>query len=319
MRICFAFNPKAGGAGLIKDSLAYVGGEDRWELRMLTGEDATKSLAEEMKDGSFDRIVLGGGDGSVSWLVRALGPEFPPVDIALLPFGTGNDLARSLGIDDQDMQTAFKQAITGAAVPVDAVRMDSEDGVTWFVNVANGGFGGTVACELRPEAKSRWGALAYWLESVSAIVHPRVYDVELTFDDERRVTDQLLGIAVANGRYVGHGFPVARDALLDDGLIHVTTVPVLPTVELLAAGFDYVLRRERDRHHQAQVAEYRARSVVVSSEPSMAYSIDGEAVRRYSARFDIEPGVLRLVPGLGTAALGGADPQETSSWPETRS
>lgn len=304
MRICLAFNPRAGTAGRIKDFLMHLEGEDRWELRLLNSQDATISLADEIKGGVFERVVLGGGDGSISQLVRALGPEFPPIDIALLPFGTGNDLARSLGIDQENLDVAFERAVSAAARPIDAVRMESEHGTTWFVNVANGGFGGSVASELRAEDKRRWGPLAYWMGSVSAIARPETYEIELTLDDQPPVSSRVLGVAVANGRFVGHGFPVARDALLDNGLLEVTTVPVLPTVELLAAGVDYVLRRELDRDRQRdRVRTYQARSVVVKSVPDMAYSIDGEAVEEFSARFEVEPGVLRLVPGLGERAL----------------
>lgn len=301
MRGCLVFNPHAGSAERIKDFLTHLTGPVRWEVRVVPDEDEARRLGDDVREGAFDRLIVGGGDGTLGLVVRGLAPDFPPVDVALLPFGTGNDFARALGIDVDDMEEAFRRAVSEPGVPVDAVRMETADGETWFVNVANGGMGGKVAQDVGDQDKHRWGSMAYWVASVTALVKPPSYEVRLTLDDETEEVE-LCGLAIANGRYFGGGFPMARHAWLDDGLLDVTMVPVLPRLELVSAGIDFAL--ERDAGDNRLVTRH-ARKVRVASEPEMPFSVDGEPARAFDATFEVLPRVLRFVPGGGERALGG--------------
>lgn len=301
MRGCLVFNPHAGTAERIKDFLTHLTGAVRWEVRLVPDQDDARRLGDDVREGVYDRLIVGGGDGTLGLVIRGLAPDFPSVDLALLPFGTGNDFARSLGIEDDDMEEAFRRAVSEPGVPVDAVRMEVADGETWFVNVANGGMGGKVAQDVSDQDKGRWGPMAYWIASVTALVDPPSYEVRLTLDDETEEVD-VCGLAVANGRYFGGGFPMARRARIDDGLLDVTMVPVLPRFELVSAGIDFALERDTDG---VSLTTRRARRVRVASEPEMPFSVDGEPAHGFNATFEVLPGVLRVVPGGGERAIGG--------------
>lgn len=300
MHGCLVFNPGAGSAERIKDFLTHLTRTIRWEVRLVPSEDDARRLGDDVREGVYDRLVVGGGDGTLGRVVRALAPDFPTVDLALLPFGTGNDFARSLGLDGDDLEEIFRRAVSESGVPVDAVRVESSDSETWFVNVANGGIGGEIAHEVSKQDKRRWGPMAYWVASVTAVVDPPSFEVRLTLDGESTEMD-LCGLAIANGRYVGGGFPIARNAWIDDGLLDVTMVPVLPRLELVAAGVDFALERDTEGD---RLATRRARRIRVTSVPDMPFSVDGEPARAFDATFEVLPGVLRMVPGGEDGALG---------------
>ncbi|REJ81122.1 MAG: diacylglycerol kinase family lipid kinase [Acidobacteria bacterium] len=298
MRVCLVFNPSAGTAERVKDFLVHLTGKDRWEIRVPSDDAALRELADEIREGEYDRVAVGGGDGSINRIVQALAPDFPETPISVLPFGTGNDLARSLGYSANEMEEALRCTLEGATVRIDVVRWHGGDEDGWCVNVANGGFGGRVARDVTSDDKGRWGQLAYWTTGLGAVVEADGYEVRLEIDGET-TDERVAGLAVANGRYVGGGFPIAREALLDDGLLHVTAVRALPRLELLATGMNYLL----GRNGSDEVRTYTGRSVSVTSVPDLPFSIDGEAVQEFDAHFEVLERVLHVVRGPGEAAL----------------
>jgi diacylglycerol kinase (ATP) len=308
MRFGVILNPNAGTAQRISDLILRLPGGQACRLFPLGGRGQVAAAVADALASGVERLVVAGGDGTVHQVVEALAPGFPAIELAILPLGTGNDLARSLGLAD-GVEQAIDAALGGEAVAVDAVRLSTSDHESWFVNVANGGFGGRVASDLSAEDKRRWGPLAYWMSSITMLAHPTAYQVRLTVDDEEHRLS-VSGLAVANGRFVGGGFPVAPNARLDDGLLDVTAVDALPAFELMATGVDFALGRD---HHTDQVHSFRGRTVRVRSDPDMPFSIDGEPSRRYDATFEVEPGALRVVPGPHPPALGPWG-ERTSGW-----
>lgn len=293
MRHCLIYNPQAGTADRLKDFVLQLKPEDRCELRPTFPQDGARSIARQALDEGFDRIIAAGGDGTVSQIVNGIAPDFAEIELAVLPMGTGNDLARSIGLGTDQFTSACRAVFGADVAQIDLMQIECDGTKSWCVNVANGGLGGQVAADVESIDKQRWGTLAYWMTSVSHLIDLPVFDVELEFDTER-IDLQTVGIAVANGRYVGGGFPISPHAILNDGFLDVTTVPVLPTHELMASGINFALGRNR---HESRVRHYRTRRLHLRSKPEMPFSIDGEVVRPLDATFEIIPSALRLVVG----------------------
>lgn len=180
-----------------------------------------------------------------------------------------------------------QSVLTPAARQIDLVRVTN--GKTFYmVNAATGGFGGMVSTDVTSEDKRRWGPMAYWLTAFSKLSELRESRVRLELDAE--TTDMTTyGLAIANGKFVGGGFPVAPDAELDDGLLDISVVPILPTLELLACGVDFMLGRYN------RVRTMKSSRVRVIVEPKLTYSFDGEAIRGVDATFEVVPKALRIV------------------------
>lgn len=261
------------------------------------------ALSRAAVDEGFERIVVAGGDGTISEALNGIAPDFDRVEVAVLPFGTGNDFARSLGIPLDEASLRDYLSLETPPVRVDLVKVQGR-GAAYFANAANGGLGGSVAREIESETKQRWGPIAYWMTAVSTAIDHPVYNARIELDGQV-LEQEITAIAIANGRYVGGGFPVAPDALIDDGLLDVVVVPPLPVLDLAASSLNFALHRN---DLATDVGQYRCRRVHVQARPQLPFSIDGEPGSTFDATFDIVPRALRVIPGPIEPALSSRQP-----------
>lgn len=299
MRACLIFNPQAGTADRIKDFLLQLTGSHRCELRATSSDVSADQIARDAVDEHFDRIIVAGGDGTVSEAVNGIAPDFDAVELAVLPFGTGNDLARTLGLLPDQLGAACGHVFGSRVEAIDVMQVSDRDSTTYCINVANGGMGGRVAADVDDHDKHWWGPMAYWMTSVSRLADLDPFQVDVDYDDHS-LSMETLGLAVANGRFVGGGFPIAPRALLNDGLLDLTVLPVLPMFELMNAGLNFTLGRD---HRDDRVEHFTARRVKVRSNPAMPFSIDGESSSHHDVTFEVLPSALRVVVGDEAAGL----------------
>lgn len=280
-------NPGSGRA----DDAAFDALAKYEALELAPGTDAADAARQAIARGA-DVIVAVGGDGTVSRVADAL--VGANACLAIVPAGTGNDLARSLGLPTE-IDAALALVESGRVRAIDVIRACPDDGApTYVVNVAAGGLSGQVDEALDSEDKQRWGPLAYVWTAVKVLPDLRPYRTELTFDDEPPVTIDAVNVVVANGRTVAGGWAVAPTAELDDGLADVVVVRYTKALDL--AGVAARLATG-DPLGSPAVDHRRARRVRVRSEPGMPFNVDGELITRTACTFDVIPRALRvLVP-----------------------
>lgn len=263
-----------------------------------------QTLARQAVAGGHQRIIVVGGDGTISQVANGVAAHFeenetlnnaakPLVELALIPTGTGNDLARTAGLSHFWLTTALEHAFTAPARPIDLIHVSAETKTMYCINVANGGLGGVVAEDIQEEDKNHWGQMAYWFTCIAKVGDLPIFDIQLDLDDEH-LELKTPGLAIANGRYVAGGFPIAPQAKLDDGLISLSVAPNTTSLDLLSAGFSFVIGRHEAEH---RVKTYQARQVRIRSRPPMPFSVDGEPVRSFDASFRILPKTLALAVG----------------------
>lgn len=252
-------------------------------------------------------MVAGGGDGTVQAVAGGLrewmrdkdrSPEEGPV-LGILPLGTANDFARSIGLGGELEQAL--DALGGApeARPLDLleIEIDGEDtGVC--VNVAVGGFGGRVEERLTEEIKKTWGPLAYVRSGIEVLPERSPYHTTLCLDGGEAREIDLLNLVLANGRYAGGGIPVAPRARLDDGLVDVLVLPDLELPRLAGLAARILAGR-----HVEDVRGRRARTVEVESDPPLLFSLDGELRRASRLALRVVAGALRVVVGRNPEAM----------------
>jgi lipid kinase YegS len=272
--------------------------------------DAARIVTEAVAAGA-DRIIAGGGDGSVNELANGLMAVAADVRPALgiLPLGTANDFATACRVPT-DAEAAVMLAVTGEPVPVDLGSANGHH----FVNVASGGFGAAITAETPVELKNFLGGGAYTIMGLVKAIDFRPYACTVT-TPEGAVPGQFVVAAICNGRQAGGGQPLAPAAVIDDGLLDVVflrpfSVATAPQVaaEIIHGRPDgeYVVRR-------------RVPWIEVAAEAAIPVNLDGEPISAARVRFAVEPGCLRLVlpPGCpclqhaarpGTPAAGPAVP-----------
>ena len=225
-------------------------------------------------------LVVAGGDGSLHLLVRALhrrGELRADDPVGLLPLGTGNDLARTVGIP-LEPPAAAAAVLRGRARRVDLLV--DEDGEV-VLNAVHAGLGAEAA-RRAGGLKDLLGAAAYPLGSVVAGVLVRGWRLRVRVDG--RVVyggvEPVLMVGVGNGRTVGGGAPLTPDAEPDDGLADV--VVSLATGPVQRAAYAAALR-VGEHVERPDVLSRRGRLVEVSGE-EFPVNADGELAGPYTAR-----------------------------------
>jgi diacylglycerol kinase (ATP) len=259
------------------------------ELRWTHGPGHAGELAREARASGRRFFVAAGGDGTVSEVASGLASASEGTSLGILPFGTGNDLARSLGLP-LDLDRAAEVLVTGRARPMDLVRVYAARPARMAIS-SIAGLGGDVAAGLDQELKRTWGSAAYLRMALDNVASAATFRAEITLDDERLTLD-LTNVVVANGKFLGGGIPVAPLAELDDGLLDVMVLPALSAVRL----FGLVPHVLMGRHHRSRhVIHRRSRRVRVEADSPMPVTIDGEPAGSGPVTYEVEPNALRVI------------------------
>lgn len=283
--VALLVNPHAGGGRGLRTGRSVA-----TELRRrgvgvtwLVGDDvaSARGLAREAVAGGCGALVACGGDGTVHVALQAI--ALTGVPLGVIPCGTGNDLARALGVPLDDLFGAVHLLCAAAPRPVDlglvthGAEDDPRDGV-WFGTVLAAGFDSRVN-----DRVNRWGwppgRSRYNLAIAAELAMFRPIPFVLTVDGERRAVEAML-VAVGNGSSYGGGMRICPDAQLDDGCFDVTVVTRVSRallVRLLPSVYS-------GRHVQRpEVLTFRASSIGVAA-PSVTGYADGERVAALPVR-----------------------------------
>ena len=293
LRIAVAINPQA-SFGHRRD----VGPRIVEELR-LAGH-AVDSLEEENIEllrlsvekcvrAGIDVLVVVGGDGMVSLGANiAAGTDLP---LAIVACGTGNDLARGLGIPTDDTDESVRHlldALERAPRIIDAVQVRHGGLTTWFAGALSAGFDAVVNERAnrmtRPSGRSRYiVAMLRELLTFRAIAYRvRIDGVE----GERRA----MLISVANNVSIGGGMKIAPEARIDDGMLDLFIVKPLSRMAFLRV-FPKVFSGTHTQHPAVELI--RCHSVTIDADDVVAYA-DGERIGALPVQVDIVPGALRV-------------------------
>lgn len=289
-------NPSAGSGEQIRLLHELVAARD--DLELVTTEHCghATALAAEALDDGLECVVAAGGDGTINEVVQAFAGRWDAAQLLVLPMGTGNDLARSLGLPE-DPAAGLALLDEGQEHRIDLMRLEVQGRrPRYAINVSAGGLSDVVDSELdRNPYKETWGALAYLRAAASVgLSGPLpVFEVDLEWDDGSIDHLSALSVVVANGRTAAGGIHVAPHALLDDGLLDVVVVlagtgliDLAAVAAALAAG-DYTL--------SSRVLHRCARSVHISARPAMTFNVDGERYCDQPITFTCLERVMRVM------------------------
>ena len=232
----------------------------------------------------IDLVIIGGGDGSVSSAVSAVYQN--NLTLAILPLGTANDLARSLGLPT-DLLEVFKIIAANKRRKVDLGKFDGH----YFFNAAHIGLGAKVTENLTPEIKKRWGVLSYLRATFAAFKTNRSFRATISIDGTRHRM-RSIQLSIGNGRFYGGGNVIDENATIDDGLLKLYSLPpqsiwtLLRTAPWLRTGKQYQLEH---------IFTAVGKKIEILTSPSRSVYADGEPVSRTPVVFEIIPQALNIV------------------------
>jgi lipid kinase YegS len=252
------------------------------------GGDARRYARSAARAG-WDVVVAAGGDGTVNEVVNGLARVRSPTALGLVPLGTANDFAGSLGIPE-DVTEALRLAAEGATQPVDIARVNRR----CFINVSTGGFGADTSQSAGRALKKWLGGFAYVLRGVKQIV---TFDIpEGTFRVDGDVVHEgpFVFFAVGNARRTGGGTPLTPLARVGDGRLDIMLVHGMSRWQFMRLLPDLRAGTHLDSPY---VSYYRADDFAVSTRGVVAVNADGEAVAGESFRYDVLARPLSVVGG----------------------
>lgn len=237
---------------------------------------ATK-LARQAAEEKHDVIVSIGGDGTVHEAINGMmqveADRRPRLGI--LPTGTGNDLATNFGIP-LDLADAIQSLFQNATRPLDVGHVsDTGQNQEYWGNTLGFGFSGAVTVVARRSTTFLRGFALYLYIVVKTILfHKKDHDIHISIDDREPVDRSISMVNICNGRAEGGGFPVAPDALMDDGLLTYTVMQRMSRLQLFY--FLPIVLGARHLEHVDHFESGTARKIRITSRQPLDVHIDGE-------------------------------------------
>ncbi|HUF34302.1 MAG TPA: lipid kinase [Gemmatimonadales bacterium] len=215
--------------------------------------------------GRVDRVIVGGGDGTLHLALQGLVETGLPLGI--LPLGTANNLARTLGIPADPME-ACEVIAQGHRRWIDLGWVNGRH----FFTTASIGLSVRITEELSAEIKRRWGPLAYALTALRVLRRTRPFHARITWNGGSR-NSRTVQIVVGNGRFYGSALPVAEDAAIDDARLDLYSLEVRHWWQLLALA----PALKRGRHGEKDtVKSLRAAQFEIHTRRPRGIDVDGE-------------------------------------------
>ncbi len=291
MRAVVVVNPTAGGGRARRLVPAVTHALDAASVshRLVVTSDGAEParIAEEAARGGDDAVVAVGGDGLVGACAAVLART--TAALTIVPGGTGNDLARALGLSRARPLEAIDALASGRRRLVDTVRVEGAGWSSRFSCVAGSGFDSETNAYAntlhRLRGTPRYVAAVF---RTLARFRPATFTLRLDGHEERV---HAMMVAVGNAPSYGGGMRVCPDARLDDGLLDVCVVGALPKLEF-ARTFPKVFRGTHTAHPAVRM--FRARSVSLDADrPFEAYG-DGELLGSLPVTYTVDASSLEV-------------------------
>jgi diacylglycerol kinase (ATP) len=269
------------------------------EIEQTRAPRDAERLAREAVRAGVERLVVVGGDGTLSEVVTGLlrAQLASYAELAVLPIGTGCDFARTLGVP-RDLDASLEVLRTGKARRIDAgharyVGRDGSPTDSYFLNAASFGVSGRVV-ELAARGTRRFGGTAaFALATLRALIGYRSARLALRVDGELVLDDAVALVACANGRHFGGGMRIAPNARLDDGWLDVVWIAS-------ARGGSLILKLPKLYRgtllSDPVVGSRNGRRVEADAAPgAVPLELDGEPVGSLPASIELLPGALSVI------------------------
>ena len=286
--IFIILNGKKAGYNSVRSAITALRKEvDKVEVRVTYEYGDVERIVNEAVRDSVQRIVIGGGDGSVNEVVGAMVklPAEQRPELAILPLGTANDFATACQIPVNSLE-ALRLAISGKSTPIDIVKANERH----FINMATAGFGAQVTVDTPVELKNFLGGGAYTLTGVLKAINFVPFKGRLKTPSIEADQTGVVA-AVCNGRQAGGGQVLAPKAFINDGLLDVVIVSAFPLTDI-----PRVLEEIRNPSANGLYIKYfQTPWIETESDEIIPVNLDGEPYQNRQVRFEVMPKAINLV------------------------
>lgn len=273
-----------------------------WVLTEHTGH-ATQ-LARKAAEEGFDIVVAVGGDGTVNEVVNGLlqvdSKRRPK--LGAIPIGSGNDFTHNVGIPDKAAE-AIHGLFSEKTRKVDAgtIKDHTNNREMFWDNTIGIGFGGAVNSAAK-QWPGLYGFVMYLVAVIQTIVFkPPALEASIQYDDNPPVQRSIAMLSICNGPREGGGFPVAPNAVMDDGLISWVIMRKMGRLPMFY--FVPVVMSAGHLAYKSYFSEGTAKHIRVQTDKEMVIHVDGELFCPYDQ--DVHDVEVTFMPGALEVLVGG--------------
>ena len=256
------------------------------------------TLAHQAAEAGYNLVIAAGGDGTVHEVINGLmrvPPEARP-RLGIVPLGSGNDFAHSLGIQAIPAE-ALKQIFTGQPKRIDIGVFEIGHGAReYFNNTFGMGFDATVT--IRTHRLTRLHGFVMYLVAVlqTIVLNHEGPRMHIVTDSEAWDEDTMMLVA-CNAPREGGGFAVAPAAVVSDGFLNYASICRVSRLMMLRLVPE-VMKGTHGRFKQVRLGQFR--TLQLQSESPITIHADGEVISGFgtevtNVRIEVVPGALEII------------------------
>ena len=228
--LILAINPRSGRGRARRQAKFASGyflsrGIDVREIEGESLEDFREKLLNALDQLEVSGVIALGGDGFIHEIIQHITPR--KITLGVIPCGTGNDFARSIGIFKLPLIRQLELIEQGVATQIDLGRVEEK----WFAAILSSGFDALVNDRANTMSWPR-GRMRYNIAMVEKLIALRPHNYRIRVD-ENYMDVQATLVTIANGPSYGGGMNVCPDASITDGLFDVMVLGKVSRIELL--------------------------------------------------------------------------------------
>lgn len=288
MKILFIINPKAGGTNhektmlSLKNLVKAQGFEGQFYLT--TGDEDEKRIINRIEKFKPDRIVAGGGDGTIQLVAKILLPY--ELSMGILPLGSANGLATALEIPGDPLEAAVKIFSSTKVRPLDMLKFNDRHLCIHLSDI-----GANALIVKKYEEAGERGLLGYAKHLLSAIQETPLYHITVRTPEQTFHKEGFL-MAFANAHKYGTGVQISEGSV-SDGRFEICNVEKVTLDEAIKAGLT-ILNVFVDKNMFSDVISCREAEIIVDKKAH--FQIDGEYMGMTDhLKIEIVPGALKLL------------------------
>ena len=255
-------------------------------------------IAKEMVQKGARCLISVGGDGTFNEILNGVlnCPGYVRPELAIVPIGTGADLAKTLGIPEEDWRAGVAVIKNGITKSIDVgeitLQTKTKQWKRYFANDFDAGLGGNVDRIANTIPKGVGGFLTFLLSSILAVITFKPMKLKVWINN-KFVEDTFIPIVgVANGQYFGGDMHIAPMAVTDDGVFEVLYVKNTNIFKFLFHVLAKVYKAEHLKYHN--VHHFQAKELRIQSDQLYLMDVDGEVEKAQEVSVKIIPKAIKI-------------------------